>query len=1117
MSRRNAAAATGRVRGGARGRAKRTPNEVVRDARRFPVIGVAASGADPAPVFELLEGLGPQPFVATVIVPCDDTPLPQPLVRRLNVALDGQRLEPGQVYLLPSREALRLEGTVLRAAKGSGPSGFFTSLADLGELAFAVLLSCASAGPLPGVRALKSKGGTVAVQEPATARIDALPRAAAAAGLADHVASVHLLVEHLMRRVLRLRAAEGAIEGASPGAGDAAWSELDVRRLFALMKLHFNVDLSGYKPAPLRRRVERRMAVDGIRTLARFVEHLSGNAVAREALHDELFIHVTQFFRDPDAFVALCENALARVVRDCPPEGHVRVWVPGCSTGEEPYSLCIAFVEVAEKLGLPLRLQLFGTDISDSAVRQARSAVYAANALEGLGPSRLQRFFEPCDSGFRVKKSVRERCVFARHDLTRDPPIAHVDLISCRNVLIYFDAGLQGLVMPVLHYALKPAGFLWLGSAETPGGLSRLFTTVDSAHKLYAKVDAPVLASALAEAALRPSLGLLTERRLAEGGSPLHRSADEVVLFRYGPPSVVVDAGLDVVQFRGNTKAYLAPASGVGPQGLLALAHAQLRPALERLAQTVTKRNQAGRTDGVRATTGGVRRRVAIEMTPLNPIDAPRDRQYLVAFEGAPEVRARGKGRSAGGHSRVAQLENELGTLRESQQSLAGQFELAQEELSSANEELQSANEELKSTNEELEATMVELQAANQELITLNHELHSRNAELVTTNEKLARGEDRFRIMVESVKDYALYMLDPSGYVTSWNEGARRLKGYEASEIVGQSFARFFTPEDVAASVPEEELNKARAGGRCDVEGWRLRKDGTRFWASVVVARMNDIDGKLIGFAKVTRDLTEHRRVQEALRAANERLEARVVDRTQELQTALKVRDEFLSIASHELKTPLTGLKLQLQLGRRGVKTGRHGGPSDVLDALERSLRQALNLEELVEDLLDVSRIQTGRVVLDLHPLDVAEVVDEVVARFAPQFEHAKTPLEVELERSGVARCDRRRLGQVLSNLLANALKYAPKKPVRVSMAPAPSGVRISVKDHGRGIAPEKQAVIFDRFERADASPGIGGLGLGLFISRRIVEAHGGTLRVESAPGEGACFIVELPQEVRPS
>jgi two-component system, chemotaxis family, CheB/CheR fusion protein len=889
------------------------------------------------------------------------------------------------------------------------------------------------------------------------------------------------------------------------------------RRILSLLKSRFQIDLGQYKLTTVRRRLERRMALDGAESLERYAGHLKGNPAALQALHDDLFIHVTGFFRDPEAFEALARRVVPALLENRPVDQPVRVWIPGCSSGEEAYSLAMVLTEALEKLDERPRLQLFATDVSEVAVEHARRGLYPPEAMKPVSPQRLERFFERTADGFKVKKDLRELCIISRHDITTQPPFARLDLISCRNVLIYFGAELQQRILGIFHYALKPEGFLWLGQSETPGTSSRLFNLVDKAHKLYSKVAAPRLQ--LVDRDFRIDRLQLPGAHPRELKAHLDR-ADQLVLARFAPPGVVVNHELEILQFRGRTTPWLEPAAGQPTTHVLKLAHPSLLPALRTLLQVARKTNRTARKEKVALDS---RRSAGLEVSPLNPGAPEAQRQYLVLFDALPRTkgpptpvpftpRARSKLGGAQGEL-VASLKSELEMMKEQQQSLIEQAEAMQEELTSANEELQATNEEFQSTNEELETAKEELQASNEELTSLNEELVARNAELEQANDKLVRGENRFRMMVEGVKDYAIYMLDPEGRVTSWNEGARRLKGYEAAEILGKNYASFFSPEEVQSGDPAHELETARVEGRFEAEGWRVRKDGTRFWASVVMTRINDSSGKLIGFSKVTRDLTERMKAAEALRRMNETLEARVKERTADLALALKSRDEFLSIASHELKTPVTALKLKLQLGRRSMlRDGQQPTSEALRAAFDQSLKQLGTLEELIEDLLDISRIQTGQLQLEVAAVDVPAMVREVWGRFTELAANAGVRGTLDLEDEVTAQWDRRRIDQVLSNLIANALKYAPDSDLRLSAAARDGVVNLTVEDTGPGIPKDRQHLLFERFERAGASPSVGGLGLGLFIARRIVEAHQGTVRVESAAGQGARFCIELPQ-----
>lgn len=373
--------------------------------------------------------------------------------------------------------------------------------------------------------------------------------------------------------------------------------------------------------------------------------------------------------------------------------------------------------------------------------------------------------------------------------------------------------------------------------------------------------------------------------------------------------------------------------------------------------------------------------------------------------------------------------------------------------------------------------------------------------------------DELFRLMVNSVKDYAIFMLDTNGNVASWNEGAKRFKGYEAGEIIGKHFSTFYTRPDIERNHPENELKLATRDGRYEEEGWRVRKDGSTFWANVVITRLDDQKGKHIGFVKVTRDLTERKNADENLRMAYQNLERRVQERTVDLENALKSRDEFLSIASHELKTPLTSLRLQLQLSNKKIERNHTDAPifKELSRSLDIGVRQVTSLTHLVNDLLDISRIQTGNFALTSSSLNLSELVDEIAQRFKEQIEQSRNTIELHLDPDITGSWDKFRLEQVLINLISNAIKYAPRSKIEIKTHKKDDRAVLEVCDHGPGIEPAKVEKIFNRFERGNHDSTISGLGLGLFITKKIVEHHRGNISVDSPPGKGARFIIELP------
>lgn len=378
---------------------------------------------------------------------------------------------------------------------------------------------------------------------------------------------------------------------------------------------------------------------------------------------------------------------------------------------------------------------------------------------------------------------------------------------------------------------------------------------------------------------------------------------------------------------------------------------------------------------------------------------------------------------------------------------------------------------------------------------------------------------ESFRLMVEATRDYGIFMLDPQGHILTWNLGAQRIKGYTAREAIGRHFSIFYTEPDRVSHYPQKELEIAEREGRYEEEGWRVRKNGTRFWANIVITKLVDGSGKTVGFGKVTRDLSERKRNEELLRMANETLERRVAERTSELSVAneklheaVEARDNFLSIASHELRTPITPLKIQVQLLNKLLLSANKDFDYDRLKRMAGTIDRSLTrIEKLIENLLDVSRLNSGRMQLHPEDLDLAEVVRETVARQRAEAIQAGSELELEVPNSLPAHMDRLRFEQVFLNFLTNAIKYGRKKPIRISLSVVDEQIVLSVRDQGIGVDTADHERMFYRFERISNSQGAEGLGLGLFIAKQIVDMHGGRIKIESKLGQGSKFTIYFP------
>jgi two-component system CheB/CheR fusion protein len=649
----------------------------------------------------------------------------------VTTAADGMPVVAGTIYVIPPNADLALHNGLLCLSPPGLPrlpiDFFFDSLAaDQGANAAAVVLSGTGSDGSRGLQAVKAAGGATFVQEPSTAKYDGMPRSAVSTGAVDF----SLPVEDIAKRLAGLVPGEAPVRETRDDAGAGE----QLARLLRLIKARFGTDLSLYKTATIERRIERRMALCRIERLPDYLERAESNATELEALYRDMLITVTSFFRDGSAFDSLKANVLPALVESARSRASLRFWVPACATGEEAYSLAICALEVLRERGLDLPLQVFGTDIDDSSVRFARRGSYPPSIATEVSAERLAQFFVKRDDEYQVSRSLRDVVVFSHHDVLKDPPFSRLDLVSCRNLLIYLQPNVQRGVLRRLHYSLNLGGYLLLGTSETVGDAEGLFVLTDPKNKLYAKKQGHVRLgpSEMPLAAREPPKPLLPIRAPAT----LATLADRKVIDRYVPPGIIVNEALEVLHFRGRIGRYLDPPAGAASLDLLRVAHPDLHIELRR----VVKRAFAEWTEVTGEATlrrAGVEERLKLEALPLDDEESGA-RCVLVTFNSAGELEApAARGDADPLAARVKQLEHELESTRQYVQAVVEEKEGANDQLRAANEELQSSNEELQSTNEELETSKEELQSTNEELVTVNDELHSRMGELGVINDDL--------------------------------------------------------------------------------------------------------------------------------------------------------------------------------------------------------------------------------------------------------------------------------------------------------------------------------------------------------------------------------------------
>ena len=707
------------------------------------VVGIGASAGGLEAFTELLSHLPDDTGMAFVLIQHLDPKHESHLTELLSKAskmpvseVNGEtRTRANHVYVIPPRCNLGISEGVLhtppRPASGRNMpiDAFFRALAaDRGSQALGVVLSGTASDGTLVLQAIQAAGGITFAQEMQTAKFDSMPRSAIAAGVADFVLPPAGIARQLAALARDSRAGIKPREAIEP-PGDP-----ELAQILRLVRSASGVDFTHYKHSTLARRIKRRMALRGFENLEDYSRDLERNREEAEALCENCLITVTAFFREPTVFEELKKKVFPALVENRRPEDPIRIWVPGCATGEEAYSIAICLTEFLEDAKVRVPFEIFATDLSETAVEKARTGTYKDSELAHVSPQRLARFFTRTERRYQIAKIIRDGCVFARHNVAQDPPFSKLDLISCCNVLIYLGAVLQRKVLSILHYSLKPTGFLVLGPSESIGTLSESFHQVEKTHKIYG------LRPAASPPAPRLSEGRRAEgradhrERIAEGraGPDVVREADRLVLAEHGLPGAIIDAEMNIVQVRGRTAPYLELSPGEPTQNLLKLAREGLIAGLGKAIGSARRTNAVAKEAGFRIEDGGQLRDVAIEVVPFRESSSAKERYFLVLFRDAepnhgPRQTHEPAIRDNGGSAR---LRRELAATKEYLQSIV-------EDNAATLEELRAANEEAQAGNEELETAQEELESANEELNTLNEDLKVSNVEFSKVNRDL--------------------------------------------------------------------------------------------------------------------------------------------------------------------------------------------------------------------------------------------------------------------------------------------------------------------------------------------------------------------------------------------
>jgi len=1223
---------------------KLVQNSIMRSSQQFPIVGIGASAGGLEALTEFFANTEPDGGAAYVVVmhlsPVHESHAGEVLQRatRMQVVdvVKPVHVERNTIYVISPNQILEMNDGYLRVRErepGGGPVAIDQFMKTMAlahrHHAVAVILSGTGVDGVDSLTLIKDQGGLVLVQLPEEAGHAGLPRAAINTGLADFVLPVAEMPNKL--HSLWLNAEQIHLPAGEEVEEQKVSSKLQqeeaLREILSILRTKTGHDFSKYKRATVLRRIERRLQVRELHELEDYRNLLRQDAGEIPALLDDMLIGVTQFFRDREAFELLERDIVPELFSGRRDGELVRVWSAACSTGQETYSLAMLLAEHAERANQEYNFQLFGSDIDERAITQARAGLYPPSIADDVGDARLSQHFVKEEGRYRIRKTLRDTILFASQNILRDPPFSKLDLISCRNLLIYLNRETHAQVLEMFHFALKPNGLLFLGSSESADTLSEFFVPVDKKNRLYRAKPVPRFARSAIPMVVAPLQRMVsTSATQPQKGGLSYASVHQRLLAEYAPPSALVDHESNIVHLSEGTYQFLRHAAGEPSRNLITLIEPELRLEVRTaLFQAV----QTGKSvETRRITMQRADRNFYVNITARPVFDVNTGSDFVLVLFQKVELTTEEQVVNADGVEQdavLSGLEEELRRIKAQLQDTIEHSETSTEELKASNEELQAINEELRSATEELETSKEELQSVNEELVTVNYELKNKVEEagkvnddlqnLITSTdiatifvdrsrrikrytphaaelfnlipgdvgrplhdithrlnypelaadatasfetlraverevnsadgrwfisrilpyrtvkdridgavltfiditgrrkaeEQMRSNEERMRLVAASTKDYAIMTMDCDGIITSFNSGAQRIFGYSEAEIIGQPDTVIFTPEDRAAGEPESEKRRARTDGRAEDERWHLRKDGSRFFCSGVTTPLTD--GEFFGYAKIGRDLTG--RVEHE----NQRAEQLVMERNQraEAQSANALKDEFLAIMSHELKHPLNLIHLNADLICRLTDARKDPLLSKAAESIRAS---TLGQAKIINDLLDLSRLKTGKMDINRHRIDlnvmtrnIVEVVraDPAAANLRIEHREAEQPLWLY--------ADQIRIEQVIWNLLNNAIKFTPSGgTIDISLSVDGQQARLEVRDNGQGIAAEFLPTIFDMFGQGTPSVvrGTKGLGIGLAMVQQIVQLHHGrVIAASGGSGQGTCFTVWLPLDSR--
>ncbi len=1015
---------------------------------------------------------------------------------------DNMKVLENHVYVIPPGTTMTLENDYLKLVpKVDSPrpiNAFFASLAlERKTQAIGIVLSGLGNDGTEGLKAIKAEGGITFAQEPKTAQYTDMPRNAIDSQVVDFI----LQPERMAKELSILAKHPNLIHAKAKELGiQLSKEETDLRKILMIVKTAFGVDFTHYKQTTINRRITRRLVINKSENLHQYGNVLRSNKKELQALFDDLLIGVTSFFREPKTFEILKQKVFPQIVQDRSPSTEkLRFWVPACSTGEEAYSLAIALQEFLQDNDIVnISVQIFGTDANEKSIEKARQGTYPKAIEENVSEVRLKQFFTKFDGRYQIAKPIRDMCVFAKHDITTDPPFSNLDLIVCRNLLIYFDPYLQERVLPVLHYGLKPDGFLVLGESESVGKFQYLFEPLSTKSIIFKKKRAQPQA-AIETGTFVPYTDKKTYNppQKTDTMTSLKQEIDNELIEQYVPATLLTNSNLDILFFRGQVNPYLIHESGAASFNVNKIVKKELRPQVQMAILRAKKENKAA-TERVTFEEKEINRIVEIQAKPFN---APEfdETFFFISFKesSVPALKTpinEEGSKPLGGDLRekqIRELTEDLISSKQTLQSIIESHEATTEELRSTIEEAQSSNEALQSTNEELETAKEELQSSNEELQTLNEELKNRNELLTTTNDDLAN-------LIKNV-DTTVVIVDNSFIIRRATATAWGVLNIQPSDI---GHAIFATNIGNFIKDLETKLNNVTTNFTQVVQEV-AGQNGLYYELRIrpYLTSSKKIAGAVLTFVNIT----ERRLLEIQQKGHTEKLEAHV--RTQDAKLIDSERmaaiGQTAGMVGHDLRNPLQTLVGELYLAE---KTLEELPDSEQKGSLHESIAAITEQTQYMDKI--VSDLQTFVKPVETHKEKV--LLKQLIAGVLATIDIPNIiKINVEVSEDLVIDADPQLLKRVLINLVTNAIQAMPNGGhITIEAERINNGqVKIVVGDTGIGIADETKPKIFTPLFTTKSR----GQGFGLAVCKRVIEAQGGTIEFESEVGKGTKFIIQLP------